>query len=134
MTARLPPEPDDSRLVDDHGFKPWPGDPFAGEPRKAGQTDYECNQCGRVGRHPYFPDVPLGWWWFHDVANDTVALVCRPLCAAQYSELKLQNGINIKELCAMIVRHGWRYRSPEKKDVGEVKVPKLSGGWGNGSV
>lgn len=131
---QLPPGDDGSRLIDNADFIPWPGDPFVGMPRKMGQTDYECNQCGRVERHPYYPDVPRSWWWRHDVATDTVALVCRPLCAAQYSELKLPNGIDIKDLLKAVVAAGWRYRRPEKKDREAVKVPKLSGGWGNGSV
>lgn len=134
MTQQLPPGDDGSRLVDDKGFEPWPGDPFAGMPRKHGQLDYECNHCARTARHPYTPDVPLGWWWLYNPASDTVALVCRPLCAAQFSELKLPNGIDIKGLVQMVRRAGWQYRSPEKRDQNEVKTPNLAGGWGNGSV
>jgi len=134
MTKRLGPGDDGSRLVDGTSFTPWPGDPFAGQSRKEGQIDYECNYCGRVGRHPYYPDVPLGWWWLHNYADDAVALVCRPLCAASYSDLKLPNGIDIKELVKRVVAAGWKYRSPEKRDAAEAKVPKLSGGWGGSSV
>jgi len=137
MAQELPPGDDGSRLVDDADFKPWPGDPFAGMPRKAGQTDYECNQCGRVGRHPFFPDVPLGWWWLHDVQQDIVHIVCRPQCAAVRGGLmnaKQAEATDVRQLVQVVVRAGWRYRNPEKRSEDEVKVPKLSGGWSSGSV
>ena len=132
MTQQLPPGDDGSRLVDDHEFEPWPGDPFAGMPRKHGQLDYECNYCGRTARHPYTPDVPLSWWWLYDPTSDTVALVCRPQCAAAYSGLAIAK--ITKETLQQIFKAGWKYRGPEKRDQNEVKVPKLSGGWGSGSV
>jgi hypothetical protein len=137
MTKQLPPGDDGSRLVDDTDFQPWPGDPFAGMPRKWGQIDYRCNQCGRLGRHPWTPDVPLGWWWLYDRTQDVVHIVCRPQCAAVRSGLmdeKAAKDLDIKVLAKKVVHAGWRYRSPEKADPNEVKVRGLDGGWGNGSI
>jgi len=125
----------DSGLIDDHGFESWPGDPFAGMTRKFGQIDYECNACGRSARHPYSPDVPLGWWFLFDRSADIVHLACKPECAAKYSKLQNKDDRDIKALVRTVSQSGWRYRSPEKKQSGEVSAPAgVTGGWGNGSV
>ena len=116
-------------------FVPWDGDPFVGEARKHGQIDYDCHQCGNTGRHPYCPDVPKGWWYLHDVASDTVFLVCKPSCAAEYSKLTItREDATVRELVQAVVAAGWRYRSPEKGDPTEFKSTPLGGGWGKGTV
>lgn len=135
MTApksrQLGPGDDGSRLVDgDTAFQAWPGDPFAGQPRKQGQIDYECNACGRTGRHQFFPDIPLGWWFLHDVQNDTVHLACKPSCAAKISQVALPD--DQRESVRELLRLGWKYRSREKQDKNEAK--NLSGGWSGGTL
>lgn len=134
---QLPPGDDGSRMSAAQDFPAWQGDPFVGMPRKWGQTDYACNQCGRVGRHPWSPDVPRGWWWLYDRAQDIVHIVCRPQCAAVRSGLmdaKTAKEHEIRALVKKVHAAGWRYRSPEKAQPGEVKVRGLDGGWGNSSI
>jgi hypothetical protein len=139
MTKKLPAGDDGSRMSAARDFPAWPGDPFAGMTRKWGQTDYACNNgdCGKLGRHPWSPDVPLGWWFLYDRRSDVVHIVCRPHCAAVLSGLmdaKAAKAHDIKALVKKVVAAGWRYRSPEKADPNEIKVRGLDGGWGNSSI
>jgi hypothetical protein len=132
MTKKLPEGDDGSRMSVARNFHDWPGDPFAGMQRKWGQTDYECNQCGRVGRHPWSPDVPPGWWWLHDANTDIVHIVCSPKCAAAASGLTVTD--DIKMTARQVLNAGWHYRRPEKRDPNEPKATGLGGGWNSGSV
>lgn len=135
MTKKLGRGDDGSRLVDAAGFTPWAGDPFAGQPRQHGQIDYECNACGRGGRHPYHPDVPPGWWYLWDQAADTVKIVCKPQCAVELSGISLPKDASVRQLIKALVAAGWRYRSPEqKRDDEPAAVGGLSGGWNSGTV
>lgn len=137
MTKKLPGGDDGSRMSAAKDFPAWPDDPFSGMPRQWGQTDYACNHCGRIGRHPWSPDVPRGWWWLYDQAQDIVHIVCRPQCAAVRSGMmdeKAAKDFEVKALVQKVAAAGWRYRSPERRDPDEVKVRGLDGGWGNGSL
>lgn len=132
MTKQLPQAPDDSCLNEGSNlFEPWTGDPFAGMERKIGQLDHECASCGKTVRHMFYPDVPRGWFFFHDADTDLVHVVCRPQCAAKFHDIDV-TGLDIRAIAQTIVKAGWKYRRPEKAD--KTAAAGLGGGWGRGSL
>lgn len=132
MTAQLPPGDDGSRMAPAANFRSWPGDPFVNEPRQWGQTDYTCNVCNRLGRHPWSPDVPPGWWFFYDQAQDVVHLACRLTCVVKFTPGYDPRNKTPQQVAQDMIQRGWHRRPPEQ--AGANEATGLAGGWNSGSL